>query len=872
MRERAENSQKQKNSRRSGGFISIGIVLTLAGAMAATLLGAGVFTNTVDVADGAHWLWSVEPGSASRVNSHSGRVDMTQPVVDSRGHRVRVTQNDRFLILHDLETGRLTSVDLTRMGFTGTITVDRNADIVVVLHDDVAAIIDRTNGRVRGIDPVTLRSTGVDVRATPPLVGGAFDDDGTLWVGVPREGTVTQISITPESGRIVRTYAVADPDTDLELTVLDHGAVVVDRTGERVSVIRDEVTTLEVPGGLDGAVLPDRTVGDLVAVTLPEAGAVIAIDLTRDREPVRFRLPSGVQAGVAVPFHGRIYVPDLARTDVLVFNPTGEQVSVLELEGAEGDLELEVRENHLFINSPQTNVAEVIDEEHVSRRIDKYQNNVPGGENGPAGYVAPAPRPVDTPEDNRNDQDNASNQERTGPPGPPVPVTAVAGDRMVQLTWGAAAPNGAEIQRYTITWDGGSRQVDGTVLSLEITDLENGRPYMFTVVATNRYGDSPPAMSETVTPGDDVPAQVGKPTAEPLPDGSVEVSWTEVSGGDSYVVTTLLDGAPYGTPVTAAVSPVPISGLELGQTYTFTVQARNASGQGGPVSPPSDPVTAAARPDAPGNVQGFQASATTYEISWDAANDNGSPVTDYVVRDEQGNQLASVDAQTTTAQITSNQTLTRVQVVAINAIGESQPGWGDIQQATAPSPPRNVWAEQVSANTYEVSWDPPASDGGSPLTHYWIGTPAGTTLAETGPDELSVTFTATDTITTIQVVAANVVGDSQPAEVDVSPYTPVTMTGQVRCVDNDNDGVEYCTEGVGVYPQPYQIENTELTVLPNGTMITAFCQIEGEHIYADRYNNNRSSAWWVDIGDGAYIPWAWTDLPGDLDPLPLCDA
>ena len=84
-------------------------------------------------------------------------------------------------------------------------------------------------------------------------------------------------------------------------------------------------------------------------------------------------------------------------------------------------------------------------------------------------------------------------------PGPPLGVTASAGDGTASVTWSPPASNGgSSITNYTVTpYIGSSAQgplsvtVSGTVTSASILGLTDGTAYTFTVVATNALGAGP---------------------------------------------------------------------------------------------------------------------------------------------------------------------------------------------------------------------------------------------------------------------------------------------------------------------------------------------------------------------------------------------
>lgn len=90
---------------------------------------------------------------------------------------------------------------------------------------------------------------------------------------------------------------------------------------------------------------------------------------------------------------------------------------------------------------------------------------------------------------------------------------------------------------------------------------------------------------------------------------------------------------------------------------------------------------------------------------------------------------------------------------------------------TPPDPPAVVRAAFGCNSDVTISWDPPAFDGGSPITSYTIYAD-GSVLTEVGADTLTYGPTATGPDFT--VTASNAVGESEP--------TPVTQGSAPLCV------------------------------------------------------------------------------------------
>ena len=182
-------------------------------------------------------------------------------------------------------------------------------------------------------------------------------------------------------------------------------------------------------------------------------------------------------------------------------------------------------------------------------------------------------------------------------PGAPASVTATPSDSGATVSWNAPASNGgAAITGYTATASPGGATCSTTgALTCDVTGLTNGTSYTFTVLATNRAGDSTASTpSSSVIPS----TLPGGPTNVQLTAGvgQVEVSWSAPSddGGSpitGYTVTASPGGATCST--TGALNCT-VTGLTNGQRYSFTVVATNAAGSraaaylwGNEASPPS---------------------------------------------------------------------------------------------------------------------------------------------------------------------------------------------------------------------------------------------------------------------------------------------
>ncbi|HVW45542.1 MAG TPA: DUF4082 domain-containing protein, partial [Solirubrobacterales bacterium] len=172
----------------------------------------------------------------------------------------------------------------------------------------------------------------------------------------------------------------------------------------------------------------------------------------------------------------------------------------------------------------------------------------------------------------------------------------------------------------------------------------------------------------------------------------------------SYKVTPYLEGrAQTAVTVGGEETTKTITGLTPGSSYTFTVSAANAVGQG-PESPQSGAVTPApVAPGAPGGV-GVAAGNNAAEVTWTApASNGGSPITGYRVTPYLGSEAlaaTSVGAEATRATVGSltNGRSYTFRVAAVNAAGT-----GAESAASAAVVPRLTLLENSTPATIDVS-------------------------------------------------------------------------------------------------------------------------------------------------------------------------
>jgi CSLREA domain-containing protein len=370
--------------------------------------------------------------------------------------------------------------------------------------------------------------------------------------------------------------------------------------------------------------------------------------------------------------------------------------------------------------------------------------------------------------------------------GAPTSVVAVAGNTQASLTWVAPASNGGSaIAAYVITASpGGATKTVGNVLSTNFTGLTNGTSYTFTVFARNAIGDGPPsAPSNAVVPfAATVP---GAPTNVVAVAGNAQaaVSWTPPAsnGGSSitsYTVTSNVGG--FSQVVDGSQTSVVMTGLTNGTSYRFRVVATNVVGDSAP-STLSNAVTPRTVPDPPTNVTAIAGSASAV-VSWmPPASNGGSAITGYTLTASPGGATKTVGGTVVTTSFTglTNGTTYTFTIRATNAAGSSAPSApsNPVTPRAVPGAPTNVVAVAGNAQA-TVSWTPPASNGGSPITSYTVTSNVGgfSKLVDGSETNTVMTGLTNGTSYRFRVFATSAVGDG-PVSALSNAVTPRDLPG-----------------------------------------------------------------------------------------------
>ena len=354
-------------------------------------------------------------------------------------------------------------------------------------------------------------------------------------------------------------------------------------------------------------------------------------------------------------------------------------------------------------------------------------------------------------------------------PGAPTGLTGRVQAGEVLVSWDDLGPT----HTYEVS-TGGSVVARPSAAGVTVPAPPLGESRTYSVAVVDGWGRVGPAASTTVTrilSAPDAP-RLGVPSASrdgltvrwdpPLDDGGSAVTGFTVraySGG--VLQATRSAGAGTGRAT--------IGGLPVGRTYTITVAATNAVGEGSAAGPAE--LLLMVPPDAPALGTATPGDGTVV-VRWSApAGDGGTPVTGYRLEASGSggtyrSATAAADATSATLTGLTNGVAYRVDVRAVNAAGDGPTAYvSPVTPTPAPAGPPAPGIGQVSAGDASalVRWTPPATDGGSALTGYTVrvfrgGAPFSTVTAAAGAKAVTVPGLTNGTTYAFAVAAVNAVG------------------------------------------------------------------------------------------------------------------
>ncbi|KAK7507540.1 hypothetical protein BaRGS_00001475, partial [Batillaria attramentaria] len=360
-------------------------------------------------------------------------------------------------------------------------------------------------------------------------------------------------------------------------------------------------------------------------------------------------------------------------------------------------------------------------------------------------------------------------------------------------------------------------KVDGDVTEFRVADLIEKTDYHFRVSAVNKAGQSEPLETDkpiTVKSPFDVPGKPKGPLEiNNVTDKSADLTWKppESDGGTpltGYIIEVRPDSRSTWTKagnVDGATTSFTVPDLREGQEYHFRVMAVNAEGQSAPLESKetAKPTKKILPPGSPRDLRAARVGEDYVTLEWKApTDDGGAKITNYRIEkceetSEEWIKIEDIKSFDTVYKVTGLKENVGYyfSVSAKNQVGFGEPAETDaaIKPKKPEGPPgaptAPLTASDIDKTSVTLSWKPPTSDGGSPLTGYILERrestrTSWTKLDKIGPDTL--TYKAVNLIEGsdyyFRVSAENKHGVSSPLEMDktVKPKSPFDVPGKPK--------------------------------------------------------------------------------------------
>ena len=282
------------------------------------------------------------------------------------------------------------------------------------------------------------------------------------------------------------------------------------------------------------------------------------------------------------------------------------------------------------------------------------------------------------------------------------------------------------------------------------------------------------------------PTPPGAPTITSVTSGAGEalVSFDPpASNGGLPITSYTVTSSPGGFTAICVASPCLVTGLTNGVAYTFTVTATNSLGSGPASTPTQNAVVPVGSPSAP-TITSVDAGNGQATISFSAPADNGGlPVSSYTVVSDPGAVTATcVSSPCVVTGLTDGVAYTFA-VTATNAAGSSQSSASSVPLIPVGPPGAPTITGAIPGNgSASVSFLPPASDGGSPITSYTVTSSPGGVSASGAGSPIVVNGLTDGVAYTFSLTATNSLGtgSSSASSASVIPAGPPgapTITG-----------------------------------------------------------------------------------------------
>ncbi|TCC58272.1 fibronectin type III domain-containing protein [Kribbella pittospori] len=600
-----------------------GLAAVVAGCVAVTsvvvLTAAGDPDSGLKFTQSGHWVYNSAIGRIFHLDGPTREVD-AQVELGSGKPGAQVVQTDKKgYVLSQSRIDQFGKSDLT---VEDPIEVPVAEQPVGLEAGGAAFAIYREAGRV-------MRFGDKEAIAFPggPLGDPVVTSDGTLWVHRVNEGDLCQLPLDADK----MTCPAATPKGHKGgLTAIGAKAVFVDLTARQVYRLggdgidnRSDLGDVGVP---DDALVAGNDVDGKLALVDPAQGKVQLVDVpagpgTKPAAPISRSIKPGKYDKVASSGRGLALLdrkndelvtldrdgkaayqkivshqtpsevkrePNLFRGDdsrVYVESSKGDRVVVVDHDGHPEAVEVGTDDNGTGKPAkPTTPPSTPVTPPKTQQPPPETQRppakttpppHTPGkGGTTPPDNDKPTPGKTNTPPPKTTPPKKPTNQPTAKPglPGAPTSIQARIVDNSTQVNWKAAAPHGAAVTSYRLSWTGGSKTVSGSTLATTIAGLASKTAYYVSVQAVNKVGAGPAVRSNRVQNkwlGAESPRELLVKTDGVS--GTLGLAWDAPEMRDGTFVHYAVSMGSQ-TKTTTALG-ITWSGLTNGKKYTFTVRA-----------------------------------------------------------------------------------------------------------------------------------------------------------------------------------------------------------------------------------------------------------------------------------------------------------
>ncbi|MFC4006049.1 hypothetical protein ACFOY2_02365 [Nonomuraea purpurea] len=605
------------------GIVAAALVAVLVGV--ALFVGTGVSSARPKLADVGAWLASALNGEVVHANGLSGQVDGRVDLASAKqgakqGEALKVVQDGDNVLVVDESTGKVSRIDPTQLEVAQTGTLGAGGT-QIVMGAGKAYGIDPRAGTVQQLDPLTVDTIGAAIALKAPLGQAGIDKNGTLWVPVPEEGTLVQVN-GAQQGKAV---TVGEPGDPLTLTIAGGTPFVTNSAGASAMVIGSTGTRLQVSlpstvtdAGSGGLLVPPVAESQTVPILAPKQGALVMVD-TASGALTTVSVKGG-KLGAPQALGRRIYIADEKTGRLIVYDTVAKRFEPDKVvTGKPGPLEVFVKDGLLWVNDQFSETALVIEKDGRGRRVGKYdealdQKDTPtplpiptytptaaqptvvpthptrqptGGPTAvptktktavPTVTVTATPTPSPTPTPTETTRTPTPTPTPTRPPEPPGTVTANSGPGWMEIVF---TPSGqGTVTGYTLKGAPGGADVtpsrvkpDGP-FQFRVNGGQCDQEYTFRVAAEYEGGEVVSQPSIPVRPC----VAPGRPAGFEAKGKNHGADLTWSAPENAKDATYILEG-PGNHPGTPGGTGAEVTGLKNGQSYTWTLRAKNAAGE-----------------------------------------------------------------------------------------------------------------------------------------------------------------------------------------------------------------------------------------------------------------------------------------------------